>query len=640
MLKDKLFKNNIIKTSTLNTRALADSALADSAPIIKSKIALGSTTANVGTLFINNGKNFANKPAFAQRINGQYHYWNWQQLTQDIYKLASYLLTLGLALNSNASATNDDSSNARIAFVAGNNYQRLVCEMAVMSCGFISVPIFAGYPSDTMAKLIEFSQVDLLITDLPQKIANLNAKVIPANLLILNDNEQHGLERLASCECFDNILAADHLSALQVDKIKDVFIGVAPKQLALIMYTSGTSGFPKGVQLSHENLMSQQQALVELWQPQPNMRFLCYLPWHHSFGGLFERFFALHSGGCLAIDDSCGKNVDQLLRNFAEIKPHVYFSVPKIYQEIVARVLSDAQVEKDFFHSELKFVFTAAAPLPMSTSDVFSNQGVPVVEGWGLTETSPCCTLTSYVGDSADLEQAANLNRVAGVVGDPIPGVELTMGDENEILVRGKNVMSGYFNNPIATAKAFTPEGWFKTGDIGEFTPDGVKIISRKERMFKLDNGEKIFPAQIEDSVNSHCKFIKYAFVFGAGERHPFIIMFPNSDLFSASLAQNSADHGCVNPKNASCLAKCLRKCIKEINDARPAGFEQIERALIINRELTLEANELTPSFKLIPSKIEQHYQEYISKVQQQNYDDLPADAYVVPLNVKSCEQV
>jgi len=254
---------------------------------------------------------------------------------------------------------------------------------------------------------------------------------------------------------------------------------------------------------------------------------------------------------------------------------------------------------------------------------------VPVVEGWGLTETSPCCTLTDF-----------NLDRVSGVVGHPIPGVELTMGDENEIMVRGKNVMSGYFNNPEATSKAFTDDGWFKTGDIGAFTPNGVKIISRKERMFKLNNGEKIFPAQIEDSVNNHCKFIKYAFVFGSGERHPFIIMFPNSDLFTTSLVDGATKTGCASPKNAGCLSKCLSKCIREINDARPAGFERIERALIINRDLSLEAGELTPSFKLIPSKIEQHYLEYIKKVQQEKYDELPHDAFVVPLKERSCEKV
>ena len=182
------------------------------------------------------------------------------------------------------------------------------------------------------------------------------------------------------------------------------------------------------------------------------MRFLCYLPWHHSFGGLFERFFALHSGGCLAIDDSWGRNTDRLLENFSEIRPHVYFSVPKVYQEIVSKIMVNPELERSFFIPELKFVFTAAAPLPMSVSSVFKSRGVPVVEGWGLTETSPCCTLTDL-----------SVDRAPGLVGSPIPGVEIRLDEDGEILVRGPNVMRGYVDQPEATAEVLDAEGWFRT---------------------------------------------------------------------------------------------------------------------------------------------------------------------------------
>ncbi len=614
------------------------------AQIIKSKIALGESTANVGTMFINNGNDFADKPAFAQRLADNYHYWNWSILTQDILKLAHYLIKDCGLIGSRLASVSD--SNARVAFISSNNYQRLVCEMAVMSCGLVSVPIFAGYPKAQMTKLLDFSEVSLVISDLPKKIADLDPTVLSSRVLLLNsepaliDKKELTSTRSISFDYYQQV-TRDSLSAERESELKSHFVDVQPEQLALIMYTSGTSGFPKGVQLSHKNLMSQQKVLQLLWKPESGMRFLCYLPWHHSFGGLFERFFALHSGGCLAIDDSFGKDVDQLLKNFSEIKPHVYFSVPKIYQEIVARVLTSKKAEQDFFHPELRFVFTAAAPLPLSISDVFKQKGIPVVEGWGLTETSPCCTLTHYANEQVSVsEKKAGLDRVSGVVGRPIPGVELKLGDENEIMVRGENVMKGYFKNPEATSKAFTNDGWFKTGDIGNFTEAGVKIISRKERMFKLDNGEKVYPSQIEDNVNSHCKFIKYTYVFGSGESHPFILIFPNGELLCSTLTASAGSSVCVQPKSAKALSKCLSKCIKDINDARPAGFERIERALVINRELTLEANELTPSFKMIPKQIEEHYRDYINKVRQRKYDELPDDAYVVSLNIKTCEKV
>ena len=568
--------------------------------IVKSDIDLGEYTPNVGTMFLNNRANFGPKPAFAERDGDDFKYWSWDVLTRDIIALSAYLLNSGL--------DPDNADLARVCYIGGNSYKRLVCEMAIMSCGLTCVPNFAKYPNDFMEKLITFSEASMVIGDNPEKMASLNPGCLPGRVLLTPTEE------------FDQILTQD-ISPEKIAEIEQHFKAIPPAKLAMIMYTSGTSGFPKGVQLHHSNIMSQQKALQIMWKPEPGMRFLCYLPWHHSFGGLFERFFALHSGGCLAIDDSFGKDIDRLLENFALIKPHVYFSVPVIYQAIVGKVLTSEKAEKSFFHDELKFIFTAAAALPLSTSDVFRKKQVPVLEAWGLTETSPCCTLTDF-----------NMDRIPGIVGFPIPGVEIRLGEDNELLVRGENVMSGYFRNPKATEKAFSKGGWFHTGDIGEITDDGVKIISRKERMFKLSNGEKLFPANIEDNVCRRCKFVKYAYVFGSGQKYPFMLVFPNSELMAASVRNQMDDPGCEFPGSCASLSSCLSSCVDEINTYQLTGFERIGKALVIQRELSLEENELTPSFKLIPRRIEEKYQAYIQVMQQQDYDNLPDDAYVIEL--------
>ncbi len=349
------------------------------------------------------------------------------------------------------------------------------------------------------------------------------------------------------------------------------------------------------------------------------MRFLCYLPWHHSFGGLFERLFALHSGGCLAIDDSGGKEAGRLLENFAEIKPHVYFSVPKVYQEIVTRILAAPELGDSFFHPGLKFVFTAAAPLPLSTSEIFRNKGVPVVEGWGLTETSPCCTLTEL-----------SLQRTPGVVGFPIPDVEIRLGNENEILVKGPNVMRGYFRQPEVTDSVFD-DGWFKTGDVGEVTDEGVRIISRLDRMFKLDNGEKVFPARIEDRIAGRCKFIKYAYVFGSGQKNPSLLAFPNNELMTADDGGELDQSECVYPGCMNDLADCLGDCIKAEQQAG-AIFERVDGALVVDTELTVEANQLTPSFKLIPRKIEQDFEQHIQALRLKALDELPEGVSIIEM--------
>ncbi len=577
--------------------------------ILRNDRELGEPVVNIGSLLLDNAAQFADSPAFAERCADGWQYRNWRELGEDVLRLAVFLLR-------------NQHGGGRIAFISGNSYARHVCELAAMAVGRISVPIFAGYPAELMGELLRFSDTDLLVTDQPDKVLALAADCLPSHLLLLTEPLAHATrafeDRGGRVDRYADVASAA-LDPNECTSAEAAMRALPAETVCLIMYTSGTSGFPKGVQLTHRNLLSQQQALELCWQPEPGLRMLCYLPWHHSFGGLFERFFAVAFGGCLALDDGCGKDVDRLLENFAEIRPHLFFSVPRIYQEIAARVQAKPEVERAFFHADLKFVFTAAAPLPMSASEVFRAHGIAVVEGWGLTETSPCCTLTGF-----------SLERTPGVVGHPIPGVELAQAEDGEILVRGPNVMVGYFRNEAATRTAFTDDGWFKTGDIGEFGPEGVRIVSRKERMFKLSNGEKVFPAQIESRIHARCQFVKYAYVFGSGQRTPHLLVFPNRQAFEG--CGGAGGGGCARPTEPAQLAHCLSRCMAEINTRQAAGFEAIRRAVVVGRELSIEDNELTPSFKLIPRRIEERYADCIEAMELGRYDQLPDDVFVLTL--------
>jgi long-subunit acyl-CoA synthetase (AMP-forming) len=593
-----------------------------SMPILRNPQALGPVVPNIGTLVLDNAARYAAAPAFAERVDGPYCLRTWTDVGEDVLRLAAWLLSQREAAGA--------SWQGRVAFITGNSYARHVAELATMACGLVSVPIFAGYPAELMAELLRFSATDLLVTDQPDKLPGLDSHCLPPRLLLLTkpatgDGRAYaaGGGRVEHVEHVAQVLAAAPDAATR-GRVERELRSVAADDVCLIMYTSGTSGFPKGVQLSHRNLLSQQQALAQCWQPEPGLRMLCYLPWHHSFGGLFERLFAVAFGGCLALDDGCGKDIDRLLVNFAEIRPQVFFSVPKIYQEIAVLVQARPALERAFFHPELKFVFTASAPLPLSASAVFRAHGVPVLEGWGLTETSPCCSLTPL-----------SLDRTPGVVGWPIPGVELALAEDSEILVRGPNVMRGYFRNEAATAAAFTADGWFKTGDIGEFGAEGVRICSRKERMFKLSNGEKVFPPQIESRIHARCQFVKYAYVFGSGQRAPHLLVFPNRQAFeSCAGGGHCGDDGCARPHDCAQLAHCLSNCMAQINAQQATGFEMIRRALVVDRELSIDDNELTPSFKLIPRRIEEHYADCIEAMEQGRFERLPDDVYVLDLEM------
>ncbi len=588
---------------------------------LKSPLKLGEITPGIGTMLLDNRDRYGDLNAFAERQDGPYRYWSWQQMVTDILRFAALVLP-------DVSLSEDSVAN-RVAFISANCYQRLVSEMAVMGSGMVAVPVFAGYAPEMMSDLLGFADVDMLVTDDLEKMALLRADCLPSCIVVMNAGrvsaEPELLEKLSGLGVTSIMFMDDLLDAegrKDYAGIEQRMRSVTPERLAMIMFTSGTSNFPKGVQLTHGNLMSQQKALETLWRPESGLRFLCYLPWHHSFGGLFERLFALHSGGCLAIDDSGGKDAGRLLQNFSEIKPNVYFSVPKVYQEIVTRILSEPDLAGSFFHDGLKFVFTAAAPLPISTSEIFKNKGVPVVEGWGLTETAPCCTLTEL-----------SLERTPGVVGFPIPGVELKLGHENEIMIKGPNVMRGYFRQAEASAKVFE-DGWFRTGDVGAITDEGVRIISRLDRMFKLDNGEKVFPARIEDRIAGRCKFIKYAYVFGSGQKHPSLLAFPNYELMSADGGGELDQSECVYPGGLGDLAGCLGECI-QAEQRTGATFERVDVAVVVDTELTVEANQLTPSFKLIPRKIAEDFGEHIEALRLKQLDELPSGAHIIEMEKK-----
>jgi long-chain acyl-CoA synthetase len=217
--------------------------------------------------------------------------------------------------------------------------------------------------------------------------------------------------------------------------------------------------------------------------------------------------------------------------------------------------------------------------------------------------------------------------RKHGVVGFPIPGVEIKLGSENEILVRGPNVMRGYFKDPLSTVAVLSADGWFATGDVGGITRDGLKIVSRKDRMFKLSNGEKVFPSVLEERIKMRCKFVKHAYVFGRGYTHPMVLIFANQDLYGVS--RERAGDGCGAPGCAKDFSECLKVCLGEINESF-ARFERICCAAIILSEPSIEEGELTPSFKLVPTKIHARYQHIIDALE--NGRELPEGSFLVEL--------
>ena len=506
---------------------------------------------------------------------------SWGALDEKRRSLAGGLAALGV--------TRGD----RVAVVSPNGVEMLIAELAIVSLGAVSVPLFPEYATDILHHCLADSG---------------------ARIAFAGGAAQQ--QRVAACKAIERIVVLDDhplpggvpLSALLSGA--DVEAGAGLDDTAFLLYTSGTTGRPKGVPLTHRNVLSQQVALAQVWDVSGRDVFLSYLPWHHCFGALFERMLALWNRALLVIDDSRGRDLDRLLENFREVKPTVYFSVPRVYQALVARASAEPSVLDALVHGGLRLVFTAAAPLDQHCYRFFESRGVPVHEGWGLTETSPCVTVTR----TADA-------RVAGVAGWPLPGTTVRlepveMGDE--ILVRGHQVMRGYHQVP--SGDVLSPDGWLRTGDLGEWTPHGLRVLGRVDGVFKLQNGEKVASAGVEARILSATPLIEQATVLGRGQAFVTALCWISETTARRWLEDRALDvpGELAGLTQVPELRRAIVEALQAANQVAPLGYERVRRVALVAEPLELAGGELTPTMKVVRGAVVQRHQALVAALQDE----------------------
>jgi len=555
---------------------------------------------NLAVLLQANANKFSENPIYQEVQNDTFTQLIWDKFFIRVKAIQGWL------------SSNGFNQGDKMVFLSRNCQEMLELELAVMAMGGISVPIFSGYPADQANRLLWFCEPTFVAVADQDQFEKIKSPENILKIIHFSSVEKKGLSNLVP---FSDLIAYE-------PKSEEIMgLDISSDTISLMMYTSGTMGIPKCVQLTHENILSQQAAMKALWDLNHKDRFLSYLPWHHSFGGIFEKFSAVVNGAVLSLEHGYGKDLDVLLDNWKEVKPTVFFSVPRIYQAIATRVMQDKEVEKMIFHNDLRFVFTAAAPLPKNIADLFDDHGIPVVEGWGLTETSPCCTITD-----------PTISREQGVVGKPIPGVSIQIAEDGEILVKGPNVMTGYFNNPEATTDALIEDGWFKTGDVGEYTETGLKLIARKDRIFKLINGEKVVPTEVENLIAKDCAYLAHAYLHGSGKNHPVLLVFPNKSLFSQKPDASLLSDNCKCPEGMDDYFDCLSDCLLKWNETNETKFSRYKKAMLIDYELSIENNELTPSMKLAPNVVGKVFKAEIESLYNPS-EMKPEDVYIINMD-------
>jgi long-chain acyl-CoA synthetase len=552
----------------------------------------------------------ARPDALVAKVNGTWKKYS----TADFIDYVDHL-SYGL---SNIGINKDD----KVAIIANNRPEWNFADYASQQCGAISVPIYPTISLKDLIFILNDAQVKLVFvssSELYEKVKEA-AKEAPSVKFIYSFNEIKEVKHWK--ELYQN-----GKTNPAKDKIEQIKASIGNNDLLTILYTSGTTGTPKGVMLSHNNLLSNSFATQNLAPFQKHWTALSFLPLNHVYERMLNTLYIY-----LGLGIYYAESLETIGDNLKEVKPQVFATVPrlleKVYDKIVAKGHEQTGIKKTLFFWALdlglryeldgangwwyefqlnianKLVFSkwrealggnvqaavsGGAALQPRLARVFNAAKIMVLEGYGLTETSPVIAVNSFKPKGIQF----------GTVGDVIDGVTVKIAEDGEILVKGPNVMLGYYNRPDATAEVMDSEGWFHTGDIGTFINNRyLKITDRKKEIFKTSGGKYIAPIMIENKLKES-PFIEQALVVGENQKYAAALLVPSF----LALKDWAAKHNINYTSNEELITKkeVLELIDKEIAESNKtlAPYETIKRVTLLPREWTIEKGEMTPKLSL-----------------------------------------
>jgi feruloyl-CoA synthase len=465
--------------------------------ILENPVPLASYPHNIGVWLRQNAERFPDHPFILQRnAEGEWHGPTYAETLARVNRLSNGLLAQGL-------------DGARpLAIMSENSVEMALLQLAAMQVGIPTVPISYAYSvlsqtgghikhilDVTGAPVVVMSNADIHMAKLSQWDTS------ALHLFAVSNGERHpGVQPLAALEAGDGTLT---------EAGEACFAAVTPQTLAKIQFTSGSTSLPKGVEVSHGMMTSNQVGIAQMWPfVGADDVVIDFLPWSHTFGGNFVFNMILMHGGTFYIDRGAPTpaGLETMVKNIIDVQPTMYFGVPRSYTMLYARMKTDEQLRAAFFH-RLKFMFTAAAALDQQTFNGMQamsaeerGESIPFFAAWGMTETAPDATLVHWPASDAR------------VIGLPIPGVTIKLAADpsgkRELRVKGPCVTRGYYNNPEATAKAFDDEGYLRSHDAGAFlAPDdpaaGLIFDGRIGEDFKLTSGTWVHNARLRGNINT-----------------------------------------------------------------------------------------------------------------------------------------
>jgi long-chain acyl-CoA synthetase len=523
----------------------------------------------------------------------------------------------------------------RIAIMLRNSPTWVALDQAAMGLGLVVVPLYTQDRPDNVAYIIDNCGAKLLLFERPEQWAAFaDVKQQLAGLVrVLCVKPLHGAPADPRLESIGTWLPQSAGAVQHVNR--------DPHKLASIIYTSGTTGRPKGVMLSHHNMLSNAASVLQIFDVRPSDTLLSFLPLSHTLERTCGYYLTVMAGARVAY----ARSVPQLAEDLLTIRPTLLISVPRIYERVYAaiktklaegpalrRKLFEAAVEVGwarFEHQQgrgpwkasflwwpilkrlvaakilarlggrLRAATAGGAAMPPDVARVFIGLGLPVLQGYGMTETSP-------VVSSNRLD-----DNVPASIGQPIPGVEVRIGDKDALLVKGPNVMLGYWENPEATKAMFTEEGWLNTGDTARMDSEGrLYITGRLKEIIVLSNGEKVPPVDMEAAI-ARDPFFEQVMVIGEGKPYLSVLVVPNKDLWAKVAHEHGLDPASARSMNGAQAEQIVLERINQQIKAFP-GYAQIRRVAVMPEPWTIENGMLTPTLKLKRAKVlEQHRPQY-----------------------------
>jgi long-chain acyl-CoA synthetase len=595
------------------------------------------TTESLGRLFWDRVSRSAHRPAQRVKVDGAWRDVSWEAMGDEVRQVALGLIALGRR------------PGDAVGILSQSRGEWIRADAAILSSGGVTIPVYPTYPTETLAYIVRDSETRTLFVEDERQLAKVLAGLAEMPSLESVVLIQGAHRAAAGAEHRVRMLDWEGLRTLGRDAgagaLEPRLAAAKRSDVATIVYTSGTTGAPKGVVQTHGNHLAALDMIANASEVREGDVHLLFLPLAHSFARM-EGFLGIRLGLTTAFAES----IERLPENLREVSPDFICSVPRVFEKVYGKILSGVEagppLRRRIFYwalgvgrrasqiertgralsaplriqkaladrlvfgklraalgGRLRFCVSGGAPLAAEIAEFFHAAGILILEGYGLTETCPIL--------AANHPHAFKF----GTVGRPFPEVEIRIADDGEIVARGPNIAQGYYRKREETAAVFEPDGWFHTGDVGELDRDGfLRITDRKKDLIKTSGGSYVAPQHIENLLKGD-PFVSQALVEGDRRPYPVALITLNPDeLAKLARERGLGDKPAVELVRHPAVMDRVRRTVDGVN-MHLASYAQVKRFAVLPEDFTQDGGELTPTLKVKRRDVRTKYADVIESM-------------------------